>query len=217
MNFFGKYSTNQFAFQKGEKIEMVVRHHWIFQFFILVRWFFWGPLMMGGLIVGIYFLFPAIFATKIMYLVLYFICIYLLFYTLGSYIRWVNSVFDIFFVTSQRVININQVDFFHRTLTETRLKYIQDATGSVRGFLNTLFNFGTITIMTASNTANIVMNEVENPGEKARRIFLLAHQYRNVENKQAGDSDGKILEDTDYQSPFFQDLRIEMEEVLLKK
>lgn len=68
-------------------------------------------------------------------------------------------------VTTQRVVDIDQRGFFDRTVSEAVFEKIQDVSYRVKGFWNTMLNFGTVVIQTAGATTNIELTNVRDPKE----------------------------------------------------
>ncbi|MBI5411853.1 PH domain-containing protein [Candidatus Peregrinibacteria bacterium] len=100
---------------------------------------------------------------------------YLLLWLMYVCIAWISEAFDLFIITNERVIDVTQVSFFHRSMSTSPLDQIQDTTGEISGFLPTLFNYGNITIMTASGDATqIFIDHVDDPIQRARRILAWA-------------------------------------------
>lgn len=96
---------------------------------------------------------------------------YILFISLITYIHWLNDELDIIVVTDQRVISHEQVDLFHRQISETNVTQIEDVKGVEKGMLQSLLHYGTLEIMTASNDVFFAMDYVEHPYENARRLL----------------------------------------------
>lgn len=81
----------------------------------------------------------------------------------GAFVYWTNYHLDVWLVTDSRFIDIEQKRLFRREATSVRLEKIQDVTVSVRGFLETIFGFGTITVRTAGDNPDIVIKTAANP------------------------------------------------------
>jgi len=96
---------------------------------------------------------------------------YILFISLVTYVHWLNDELDIIVVTEQRVISHEQVDLFHRQISETNVSQIEDVKGVEKGMMQSLFHYGTLEIMTASNDIFFIMNYVDHPYENARRLL----------------------------------------------
>jgi len=95
-------------------------------------------------------------------------------------IRWINEEFDVFIITTDRLIDITQISFFQRSVTSTPLEHIQDTTGSINGFFATLFQYGNVTVQTAgTNSEDIFIDHIHDPESVARLILDYAHRKRS--------------------------------------
>lgn len=77
-------------------------------------------------------------------LTLYSMVILLLFF-----LMWTNYYLDMWIVTSERIVDIEQHGLFQREISEIPLSRVQDVTIEVRGIIETFLKFGTIRIQTA--------------------------------------------------------------------
>ena len=127
-----------FELFEGEKICFIMRKHWFIHLSAFLKWLFWGVAVV--VIVASFATFLGIkWGEQSSYLLLAVLLIYFSGITILFFVSWLNQVLDIIVVTNDRVVDISQVNFFHRDIIETRLENVQDATGTVKGFLNTLF------------------------------------------------------------------------------
>jgi uncharacterized membrane protein YdbT with pleckstrin-like domain len=55
-----------------------------------------------------------------------------------GFMIWIDYYFDIWIITSERIINIEQKGMFTRKVSELRFQKIQDVTTEVIGFLPTI-------------------------------------------------------------------------------
>jgi len=182
MERFLQHACQEFKLSDNEQIEMVIRRHWAMDMLIFSKWIFVG-LGISGLIFSLYFFFGGNISDDSFWILIFGISIYLIIVTLSYFIQWTNSIFDIIFLTNDRLIDISQKDFFHRHIIETRLEHIQDATGEVKGFLNTLFDWGKIQIRTANDIADFSIDAVQSPQVCSRKVFDLVNKARRSEKK----------------------------------
>lgn len=84
---------------------------------------------------------------------------------------FVEYSFNVFIVTDQRIIDIDQRGFFERTVSEMTYDKIQDVSFKIKGLAQTLLNYGSIIIQTAGQQANIELQGVKNP-EKIQQIII---------------------------------------------
>jgi uncharacterized membrane protein YdbT with pleckstrin-like domain len=139
------------SLKENEHLVEVLHRHWATFVFML------GEIVIVALLplFALSFILSSVYAT-VVYLV--FLCILLFF---GIY-KWLVWYFDVFIITDMRVIDIEQVGLFHRTVHEAAMSRIQDVTYSVDGFFSTLWNYGTVTVRTASEEA-LSLRKVPDP------------------------------------------------------
>ncbi len=175
-------SLHGFELFPGEEMVFVMRKHWIVDLICFLKWFFWGIGVVAMVSGGAYYL-GLHWGTPTAYILGAILCMYLTIITLSSFIGWLNEELDVIVVTNDRVIDITQVGLFHRNIIETRLEHVQDAMGSVKGFFNTLFNWGEIHIRTANDVGEFFIDMIPDPHDMARKIFSLANEAKKREHK----------------------------------
>ncbi len=87
---------------------------------------------------------------------------------------WIDYYLDIWLVTNERIISIEQQGLFSRTIAEQKLYRIQDVHAEVHGLIATFLDFGNITIQTAGKQSLFVFKEVPKPHAVAKNIAKLA-------------------------------------------
>ena len=87
---------------------------------------------------------------------------------------------DVWIITNQRLIDIEQKGFFNRSVSELDLKKIQDITSSVSGAIPTMFGFGNIHIQTAAEENKFEIKSVPHPVTARRKIIEL---YKHAKEK----------------------------------
>ena len=103
-----------------------------------------------------------------------------LFIILFAFANFVDYYLDVWIVTNQRVINIEQKGLFSREVSEKELGMMQDITSDVEGFWATVLNYGNVHIQTAAETERFVFKQVPYADEVARRISNLVSEYRKL-------------------------------------
>lgn len=165
--------------REGEEVLAVVHKHAIVyvkimsMFFVIIVlplilflyfWFLAYPLQdfyQRGLIVGI------------------FASLFVLYGLLFACIRWIDEEFDVFIITTDRLIDVTQITFLKRSVTSTPLEQIQDTTGMISGFLPTIFHYGDLTVQTAAGDASdFFIDRIADPNEVSRKILDWAHKKR---------------------------------------
>lgn len=87
---------------------------------------------------------------------------------------------DVWIVTNERIINIEQRGLFGRVMSELMLYNIQDVTSEVNGFIPSMFDYGTVHIQTASEKGRFEFVDIEHPSFIAKRILELASEQRET-------------------------------------
>jgi hypothetical protein len=69
-------------------------------------------------------------------------------------------------ITDRRIIAVEQVHFFHRSVAIFRLERLQDIEFSIKGLIQTFFNYGTLSAQTAGHhEANFKSSGMPTPDE----------------------------------------------------
>ncbi len=180
--------------EKDEKILLVLRRFWpiFFRSLLLILFFFVLPLIAYVMILN----FAPEFLETLFFQILGLLCgLYWLFILLYALISWINYYFDVWIVTSKRIINIEQVSLFERVTSETRLEMIQDVTVEVKGFLPSVFHFGNVYVQTAAERARFAFEQIRWP-YKVKKLISDLHRkaLREEEIKYAKPAESKRRE-----------------------
>jgi hypothetical protein len=82
---------------------------------------------------------------------------------------WITWFFSVFIITNQRLIQITQKGFFHKSVIDMRLNQIQMVNYEIAGFQQTLLGFGTIMMQTY--VGDLVIHEVHHPAAIQRKVL----------------------------------------------
>ncbi len=82
---------------------------------------------------------------------------------------WMNWYFSVYIVTDQRLIQIKQKGFFHRSVVDMGLRQIQMVNYEVAGLNQTLLGFGTIMMQTL--VGDLVIHEVHHPAKIQKKLL----------------------------------------------
>ncbi len=103
-----------------------------------------------------------------------FTAIYVLFYYLmvSSYvfISFLHWFYNVFIVSSERIVDIDYSDIVIHNIAITNLSHIEDVNYTQSGFVPTLFNYGDLFVQTAGNERNFEALSVPKPREAAHII-----------------------------------------------
>ena len=165
---------------EGEEIKLILRKHLI----VLLPHFVYISLMFLLPVVFYIFFVPAVFPAflsvpyeKLFVLLL---LIYYGFIWIMAFTVWVDYYLDIWIITNERLLDIEQIGFFNRVVSELDFKRIQDITSRVHGMLPTMFGFGNIHIQTAAEESKFDLKTIPHPVTTRRKIMKL---YRAAREK----------------------------------
>jgi uncharacterized membrane protein YdbT with pleckstrin-like domain len=80
-------------------------------------------------------------------------------------------------VTDQNLIQILQNGLFARKVSRLSLSNVEDVSADVQGILQTIFNYGTLTVETAGEMRNFVFPYCPNPNKYADQILDARQAY----------------------------------------
>lgn len=91
-------------------------------------------------------------------------------------VAWLSYYLDVWIVTGERIIDVEQHGLFHREVSEIAMDRVQNVTVEIPGFIATALGFGTIRIQTAG-LGEFVITEVPHC-DRAKEIILklIRHQ-----------------------------------------
>ncbi len=158
-----------------EKIEHVLHRHPL-TFIPTILLF----LFLSSLPLVLYFLFQNFFTlffaqvTPLVVLTILFTSFYYIALLCFFFIEFVLYYLDIWVVTNDRIIDVDQITLFSRTVSELDLASIQDVTTEIKGFFPTMFDYGKLIIKTASDNAHIVFHEIAHPNKIRTELVNLS-------------------------------------------
>lgn len=170
----------------SERVILVLRRH-SFVFFVTVVYFFTLAVVPAAL----RFLIPDQVATIIRGSVWEGILIlllsgYYLFLWLFFTFAWVDYYLDLWIVTDERVVNVEQSGLFNRVISEHPLLRVQDVTSEVKGFFPTFLNYGQVYVQTAAERQRFIFEQVPHP-DLVKKIVLEAHNEVLARGSLSGD------------------------------
>ena len=155
-----------------ESVSMVIRRHWIIYVLLWLYFALW------------------LFITLWMYLILWFnnftnilIIIFWLMFSIFLYIEWLNHELDLYIITNNRIIWVEQKSFLDRTVSECNLWQVQEVNSSTKWFFANILNYGSIYIQTAwSATSTLKMAFAPDALQWARKILNIVDDYRDTQH-----------------------------------
>lgn len=159
-NDFGRY---HFQGQRPtENVLRIVHRHWFDIITHLLMVFIVIVLLFSSFSL-IPLFFPDTFGQYSGILSLFFQSSLLLLVWLYGFMVWIDYFFDVWIITNERIINIEQKGLFVRTVSELKFSRIQDVTSEVSGMIPTILNFGDVKIQTASEEDMFLFRHVPDP------------------------------------------------------
>ncbi len=154
-----------------EEILEVIKRHWIV--YIMVWVFF----LIGIIITFILFIVLNFTPVSILINVVFW-----MFFSIFLYIEWLNHELDMYVVSNNRVIWINQISFLNRAVSECNLWQVQEVNSKTAWLFANIFNYWTLSIQTAWNATTLMMDFAPDPIQKARKILNIVDDYRDKHN-----------------------------------
>lgn len=164
------------ALRPDEKILLVLRRHW----YVMA-----GPsigivlacILPSALLITLVSRFPLLSAPEFGPIIKFFLSLYLAAVLLYLLLAWSNYYLDVWVITSERLIDINQRGLFYREISEMNMENIQNVTINISGFMATLLRFGDLKVETAGEN-DFVIRSV--PGFYEAKDLLL--KYSNMKH-----------------------------------
>jgi hypothetical protein len=161
---------NKLSLEPGEEILKVARKHWLIITtqligafmtaivpLILLGFFIELPKFVGG---------PEISTAGHGALITFGVASWLLLSTLSAFVVWTHYYLDLWVITDRRIIAVEQIHFFNRNVAIFRLERLQDIEFTIKGLVQTFFNYGTLSAQTAGHSeANFKSAGMPNPDE----------------------------------------------------
>jgi hypothetical protein len=180
-----------FQLKSYERIEMVIRRHPIFLFrnivfFVVLAAIPAGVVIMVQTVSSTLFTNPVALAIGGVLGSIYYLGIWLFFFSLI-----LDYYLDIWVLTNDRLIAVEQQGLFSRVISETDLWLIQDVTSEIKGIGATIFGFGNLHVQTAAEQARFHFENCGNPNGIRQKMLSLAETDRhyhmnNVELNKVG-------------------------------
>ena len=109
---------------------------------------------------------------------------FFLFLWLYAFLIWVDYYFDIWIITNERIVNIEQKGLFNREVSELQFSRIQDVTSVVDGFIPTILNFGDVYVQTAAEEERFVFRQIPDPYTIKDMVMQLSRSSSTEEARQ---------------------------------
>lgn len=158
----------------NEQVILLLRRHWSVAIAFVLRFIvalLIPPIVIVALIFGD--LFEFIPGTLSYVLIIEGISLYYLFAFLMYLHSFVDYHLDIWIITNQRIVSVEQNGLFNRTVAELNIEKVQDVSSEIKGKIQTFLNFGQVYIQTAGATEKFSFEQVPHPSEVAKIILQI--------------------------------------------
>ncbi|HWQ59535.1 MAG TPA: PH domain-containing protein [Candidatus Fimivivens sp.] len=162
-----------------ERVLAVYHRHW----FNIVEELFLSVILSVILLGGFFFLpslYPEIVGSPNASLFFFLENSFFLFLWLTLFLIWIDVFFDIWIITNERIVNIEQKGLFVRRVSELRFRSIQDVTSQVVGFIPSVLDYGDVLVQTAGENPRFIFRNVPNPVGVKDLIMKLADRDRRI-------------------------------------
>lgn len=169
--------------KQGETIILFLRAHFItnISWILITIALIAAPIIILILfpLIDMNFIFPQI---AIRFTIVYVIFYYLIVasYAFVSFLHW---FFNIFIVTSERVVDIDYYDIVIHNIAITKLSHVQDVNYTQTGFIPTFFNYGDLFVQTAGEEKNFEAPSIPTPREATDIIVDLTEGKNPLKDK----------------------------------
>ena len=166
----GKFFPSQ---KSEEHVFLLLRRHWFtYVAFLAIALVMSIPLF----VLVIYWLInPDVFTIIIANIAVLAGSAYLLFIIALLLYGFVDYYLDVYIVTNERIVSVEQDGFFKRKISELYLSNVQDVNAEVKGPFATFINYGDINIQTAGERPNFIFKSIPRP-YRISKIIVDLHE-----------------------------------------
>lgn len=172
------YSHPGYRFKEqheGEQIIQVAHRHWfniLIQFFVILL----GALAVFGSWIALIFFFPQLSGILGSRTISFIETTALLFIWFYAFLIWIDYYMDVWIITNERIVNIEQRGLFLREASDLEFSKIQDVTTDVVGLIPTILNYGDVYIQTAGEVERFKFRQVPDP--YALKSLIMEHHRK---------------------------------------
>jgi len=78
--------------------------------------------------------------------------------------KFLSWYFNVNIITDERILDIDFYNLIYKEITDAEIENIEDVTMTVGGVMQTVFNYGNVSVQTAAEVPQIEFEQVPNPG-----------------------------------------------------
>lgn len=183
-------SFSRYHFQgqhENEEVLRIIHRHW---FNIALHYL--GGLLLTLLVFSAYAVLPAIFPDLFLSVhpsLFYFsVNSFVLAVWIYAFLVWIDYYFDVWIITNERIVNIEQKGLFAREVSELKFSRVQDVTSVVDGFVPTILNFGDVYVQTAAEQERFVFRQIPDPYAVKDMIMKLSQSSTDEDLRRLSDA-----------------------------
>jgi len=147
---------------ENERVIRIIHRHWfnvLIQFFIVII----ATLTIFGSWIFLLFFYPQLLEKLTPHILSFIETTATLFVWLYSFLIWIDYYLDVWIITDERIVNIQQKGLFLREASDLEFSKIQDVTTEVVGLIPTVLNYGDVYIQTAGEVERFKFRQVPDP------------------------------------------------------
>lgn len=114
------------------------------------------------------------------------LALWLIIVPLFCFYAWFIWWNDIYILTNQRLIDIDQRKLFHKIVAEIPLENVQEVVYETKGLRETIFKFGTVKVLTGSGNTVSVVKGITEPLAVQQVILRESTKRKDSVAKKAG-------------------------------
>ncbi|NTV40761.1 MAG: PH domain-containing protein [Candidatus Moranbacteria bacterium] len=171
---------------ENEEIIKVLHRNW----FYLLQQFFFLLLLFLVFLFSMDFIpvfFSGVFGTQSKEFMSFFDNFFFLIFWIYGFLIWIDYYFDIWIITTERIVNIEQRGMFARKVSEMEYSKMQDITAEVVGFFPTIINYGDVRVQTAAEDKEFVFRTISDPYHIKNIIFNMQKKDSLNDTEQLGE------------------------------
>lgn len=162
--------------EEGENLVLEGRKHWFIAFTSILGFFVSAIIPTAIVFMSEKWDFTAEVASsggdKLAYAAYFFCFIWALFMWMILFTNLTKYYLDVWYLTSKKLVDIDQKLLFYRDEAVLRLENIQDVAIASKGVIQTLLGFGNIRVQTSGERREFIMRNIANPERVKEAITL---------------------------------------------
>lgn len=167
-----------------ETVIAVIHRHWFDMFSHFISGMLMGIVLLGSLVI-LPALYPDIASGQHAAFFFFMENTFLLFLWVYLFLIWIDVYFDVWIITNERIVNIEQKGLFVRHISELRFSQVQDVTSEVEGIIPSILDYGEVFVQTAGEQTRFIFRNVPNPIGIKDLVVRLASDAREDDIEEA--------------------------------